>query len=222
MNKVTAIGLSAILSATMAGSAFAQGSEEVEQFTGWSESMGYANAHDVFVEVADGCLKTPRWTDDLAREPCDEVPAPPREEAVMMRASAVIEAQALFDFDKDNIRPDAEVALQELVQEMAGAAEIVGIAVTGHTDNIGAPDYNMGLSQRRADSVKDGLAGLGVDPGLITTVAMGETDPIADNSTSEGRQMNRRVQIEVEAIEEVEAVEEVEVIEEVEEVKVVE
>ena len=202
MNKISAIGLSAILSASMAGSAFAQGSEEMDQFTGWSESMGYANAHDRFIEVADGCLKTPRWTEDDAREPCDEVPAPPREEPEMVTASVVIQADALFDFDKAVITPEAEVALQELVQDMAGAAEIIGITATGHTDSVGPEEYNMGLSQRRADAVKMALEGLGVNPGLISTVAMGETDPVADNSTSEGRALNRRVEIKVETIQE--------------------
>ena len=202
MNKVSAIGLSAILSVSMAGVAFAAG-EGMEEMPDFTDAVGYANANGTYITTLDGCLRTPRWTEEDAMEPCDEVAAPPpREEPAMVRANTVIEADALFDFDKSNIKPEADVALKELVQQMAGAAEIVGITATGHTDSIGSAEYNMGLSQRRADSVKAALGGLGVNPGLITTVAKGESDPIASNDTSEGRAENRRVEIQVEAIEE--------------------
>jgi outer membrane protein OmpA-like peptidoglycan-associated protein len=69
------------------------------------------------------------------------------------------------------------------------------IIVTGHTDSKGAEEYNQKLSERRAESVKNALAGVGVNPSRINTIGYGKSKPIADNSTEAGRQMNRRVEI---------------------------
>ncbi len=203
MNKLTAIGLSAIMSASVAGVAYAQSESTESMMVDFGDATGYANAHGSYIKTADGCLKTPRWNEDEAREPCDAVPAPPPPpEPAIVRANTTIEADALFDFDKSDIKPEADVAIKELVKELAGAAEIIGITATGHTDSIGAEAYNQGLSERRAASVKAAMEGLGVNPGLITASGMGESSPIASNDTREGRAENRRVEIKVEAIEE--------------------
>jgi len=67
--------------------------------------------------------------------------------------------------------------------------------VEGHTDSVGSDAYNMKLSDRRAKSVFDYLTSRGVDPSRLSSVGKGETMPIADNSTAEGRQQNRRVML---------------------------
>lgn len=69
------------------------------------------------------------------------------------------------------------------------------VIIEGHTDNVGGEDYNLGLSQRRAQSVKLYLIGQGVEPGRITTVGKGEQSPLADNSSASGREKNRRVEV---------------------------
>jgi outer membrane protein OmpA-like peptidoglycan-associated protein len=69
------------------------------------------------------------------------------------------------------------------------------IKVLGHTDNVGTAALNMDLSQRRAQSVADILAGSGVPAFRLTTVGMGEDSPVASNLTPEGRAQNRRVEI---------------------------
>ena len=69
------------------------------------------------------------------------------------------------------------------------------IEVVGHTDDVGDDDYNMDLSLQRARSVRDYLVSKGLDPNKIVTTGMGESMPIASNSTPEGRAENRRVQI---------------------------
>ena len=64
-----------------------------------------------------------------------------------------------------------------------------------YTDNTGADAYNQGLSERRANAVRDYVVSQGVNPAQITTVGKGESEPTDDNSTAEGRQNNRRVVI---------------------------
>ena len=69
------------------------------------------------------------------------------------------------------------------------------VEVAGHTDSTGSDAYNQGLSERRASSVANYLRGRGIMNDRLITVGMGESRPIADNGTSEGRQANRRVEI---------------------------
>lgn len=67
----------------------------------------------------------------------------------------------------------------------------------GHTDSVGPEEYNQRLSVRRAESVKAHLVGQGIEANRIYTEGKGESQPVADNSTKEGRAKNRRVEIEV-------------------------
>ena len=69
------------------------------------------------------------------------------------------------------------------------------IRIAGHTDSTGSESYNQQLSERRAESVKQALASQGVNPARMNAVGFGESQPIADNSTEAGRQLNRRVTI---------------------------
>jgi outer membrane protein OmpA-like peptidoglycan-associated protein len=72
----------------------------------------------------------------------------------------------------------------------------IGGSIVGHTDSVGSEAFNMGLSQRRAESVAGHLRSQGVDLGSAWTVTgMGESQPIATNDTAEGRAMNRRVEV---------------------------
>lgn len=69
------------------------------------------------------------------------------------------------------------------------------VRVEGYTDNTGGSGYNLQLSERRADAVRDALLAQGVDPGRIVTLGRGEAQPVASNATESGRQANRRVEI---------------------------
>ena len=105
-------------------------------------------------------------------------------------------AEALFDFDKAVVKEDGKAALDDLMTKLQGMNTEVMIAV-GHTDSVGSNAYNDKLSLRRADAVKAYLVSKGLDPARLYTEGKGETQPVADNTTDEGRAKNRRVTIEV-------------------------
>jgi outer membrane protein OmpA-like peptidoglycan-associated protein len=102
-----------------------------------------------------------------------------------------------FDFDKSNIRPDAVPVLDEAVRILKEESEIV-VTVEGHTDWIGTEEYNQGLSERRANAVRNYLVGHGIDPARLRTQGFGELRPVATNETVDGRAQNRRVELRVE------------------------
>lgn len=99
-----------------------------------------------------------------------------------------------FDFDKSDIRPDAAVVLDVAVERLRECPNLRA-RIEGHTDWIGTECYNIGLSQRRADSVKRYFVGKGIAPERLTTEGFGESRPIATNETREGRQRNRRTEL---------------------------
>lgn len=105
-------------------------------------------------------------------------------------------AEALFDFDRALVKPEGKAALDDLMRRLQGMDTEVMIAV-GHTDSVGSDAYNQKLSLRRADAVKAYLVSKGLDQARLYTEGKGETQPIADNATAEGRARNRRVVIEV-------------------------
>jgi outer membrane protein OmpA-like peptidoglycan-associated protein len=69
------------------------------------------------------------------------------------------------------------------------------VQIEGFTDNVGGDDYNQGLSERRADSVRDALTGMGIARDRILTKGLGKSSPVGDNDTAAGRQQNRRVEV---------------------------
>lgn len=101
-----------------------------------------------------------------------------------------------FDVESFSLRPSAQ-------QDIATMADILKnyektkILVAGHTDSSGSEEFNQKLSERRANAVKNIMVAKGVAPARINTVGFGESQPIADNSTSPGRQLNRRVEIKI-------------------------
>ena len=112
-----------------------------------------------------------------------------------VRQSIVIQADALFDFDKSVVRPDGKKSIDEALAKMGGV-DLEMVIATGHTDSIGTDAYNQRLSERRAAAVKDYLVSKGIPAAKITTIGKGESQPVATNKTGEGRQKNRRVDIE--------------------------
>ena len=100
-----------------------------------------------------------------------------------------------FDFDKYNIRPDARAdpragGLQVLKEEPS-----INVSCQGHTDSVGTEAYNLGLSDRRANAVRDWLIKCGIPASRLSDQGFGEANPVASNATAEGRAQNRRTEL---------------------------
>jgi outer membrane protein OmpA-like peptidoglycan-associated protein len=100
----------------------------------------------------------------------------------------------LFDFNKSTLRPEARRSLTAMAETFKKYND-TNIMITGHTDNVGTDEVNNRLSQQRADAVANYLASLGIDRKRLLTKGLGESEPVADNTTAQGRQQNRRVEI---------------------------
>lgn len=99
-----------------------------------------------------------------------------------------------FETGKTTLRPDAERMLQE-VRKLASSHPELKLLIEGHTDNVGGPAANRKLSEDRAAAVKSWLAAHGVKPAQLTTTGLGDSRPVADNASEEGRARNRRVEL---------------------------
>jgi outer membrane protein OmpA-like peptidoglycan-associated protein len=110
------------------------------------------------------------------------------------RGLVVNMGDVLFATGKFNLKPEAQIVLAKLSGIILSHPGL-NLAVEGYTDTVGSDDFNMKLSQQRADTVHDYLVGQGLTASSVTSQGFGKADPVADNGTAAGRQKNRRVQI---------------------------
>ncbi len=101
-----------------------------------------------------------------------------------------------FDFDKATLTSNAKSILDGVSEDLNAYSDIK-VELSGHTDSRGSDSYNQNLSERRAASVRRYLEGKGIDGSRMTSVGYGESQPIADNETDAGRELNRRVELKV-------------------------
>ena len=104
--------------------------------------------------------------------------------------------KVLFDFDRSDLSAAARSQLDGLMGKLSHA-NVASIRVVGHTDSVGTDAYNEGLSERRASSVVEYLLTQGLAPEKLTSEGKGESEPVADNETEEGRAQNRRVELHI-------------------------
>jgi len=110
-----------------------------------------------------------------------------------------LSSEASFDVDSSAIKPAFQPALDRVGSVMRKYDKTV-VHVIGHTDSTGSEDYNQRLSERRAISVADHLSSRGVDRGRLYASGRGELEPRASNETTEGRRLNRRVDLYINAV----------------------
>ncbi|MVW72353.1 outer membrane protein OmpA [Bordetella sp. 15P40C-2] len=189
MNKPSKFALAlAFAAVTAAGAASAQTVDN------WRNPFG-----DVWMNGTNElCWRDAFWTPATGIPGCDGVPVAqaPVAKPAPMASKVVFNADTFFDFDKSTLKPEGRQLLDQVAQQ-AQAINLETIIAVGHTDSIGTEAYNMGLSERRAASVKAYLVSRGIDPNRIYTEGKGEAQPIASNKTREGRAQNRRVEIEI-------------------------
>ena len=100
----------------------------------------------------------------------------------------------LFAVDDATVRPDLQRDLRALAGNLQAYPNST-VQIVGHTDSDGDAAYNLGLSQRRAQSVANVLVAAGVSGSRLQTIGRGEDQPVADNLTAQGKAQNRRVEI---------------------------
>lgn len=109
------------------------------------------------------------------------------------KGTKVVLNNVFFETGKSDLSNESRVELNKAVELMETNPSMV-IEVGGHTDNVGDDDFNMKLSHERAKSVRQYLVNAGIDSGRIQAKGYGETTPVADNDTEEGRAANRRTE----------------------------
>ncbi|MEK7786372.1 MAG: OmpA family protein [Chloroflexota bacterium] len=123
----------------------------------------------------------------------------PKPEPVVEKIS--LKAGALFDVSKADLKPAGKSELDAMVSKIRDSdTQIEQITITGHTDAAGASEYNLKLSERRAEAVKAYLVSKGLSGDRIVTKGAGDAQPVASNKTAAGRAQNRRVDIDIRAL----------------------
>ncbi len=123
----------------------------------------------------------------------DEEPPPPPPPPPPTKTKLVLRG-VHFGFDKASLRAEGMPILAEAAK-ILNENPSVNVEVQGYTDGVGSAEYNLGLSDRRAATVKDYLVSQGVSSSRLTTKGYGKADPVASNDTDEGRAQNRRVEL---------------------------
>ncbi|KQT66771.1 outer membrane protein OmpA-like peptidoglycan-associated protein [Pseudomonas sp. 2957] len=148
----------------------------------------------------DRCPDTPENTEvdhrgcPLPQYPVAVKPVEPAPQSEVITLSDA--GNVLFDFDKSDLTPAAKAQLDTLMDKLRNA-DVVSIKVIGHTDSKGSDAYNQALSERRASSVAAYLLSQGLAPNKLTSEGRGESEPVADNASDEGRADNRRVELHI-------------------------
>ncbi len=124
-------------------------------------------------------------------------PAPtPVYKPVIKRGEQIVLEGVYFDTGSAKIKPESYSTLDQNVSKIRNSHRDLRIVVVGYTDDRGSETMNQRLSERRADSVKTYFVSKGIDSSRITSIGRGESNPIATNSTVDGRAQNRRIELE--------------------------
>jgi large repetitive protein len=167
---------------------------EAEDKDGFQDDDGCPdpdNDGDGLLDAADGCpneAESKNGVDD--EDGCPDL--------VRFAGTQIMTLKPIhFEVNSSVIKSDSEAIVQEMAAVITSHPEIVQLSIDGHTDSKGNPDKNLKLSQGRADSVRTFLINLGIAPERLVARGYGDTMPIADNATPDGRTKNRRVEFNI-------------------------
>jgi outer membrane protein OmpA-like peptidoglycan-associated protein len=125
-------------------------------------------------------------------------PAPVVEEAVVVKEETIVIRDVNFQFDSAKLTAADKDKLNTIATRLKQEAASARLTVTGHTDSVGSDAYNQKLSDKRAHSVVEYLIESGVPrSSFVSVTGAGESQPVADNKTADGRAMNRRTEIKI-------------------------
>lgn len=146
----------------------------------------------------DKCPGTPRGVKVDADGCPPPVPAPVVEEVVVVKEEVIVIRDVHFQFDKATLTPSDKDVLNTIATRLKQEASSAQLTVTGHTDSVGSDTYNQKLSDKRAHSVVEYLIQQGVPrSSFVSVTGAGESQPVADNKTADGRAQNRRTEIKI-------------------------
>ena len=146
----------------------------------------------------DKCPGTPKGVRVDADGCPPPVPAPVVEETAVVKEEVIVIRDVHFEFDKAKLTSADKVVLDKIATRLKAEAPDARLTVTGHTDSVGSDAYNQKLSDRRAHSVVEYLISQGVPrSSFVSVTGAGESQPVADNKTADGRSMNRRTEIKI-------------------------
>ena len=184
---------------------FAQSTAE-----GWARAELERQRLALEVEEAKAAEQEARWQADVAQRELDELRRQREREIERLQKALnqIVETRRTalglvmnlgsdtinFDFDKADLRPKERELLSRIVGVLL-TWQGYRVQIWGHTDDIGSDEYNLELSQRRAEAVKNYLVEAGIDPSIITTKGFGKSRPLVPGKTPEARAKNRRVEI---------------------------
>jgi len=145
----------------------------------------------------DKCPHTPKGV-PVDANGCPPVPVAVVEEVVVVKEETIVIREVHFEFDSAKLTGADKTKLDTIATRLKQEAASAQLRVTGHTDSVGSDAYNLRLSEKRAHSVTDYLINAGVPRSAFVSVSgAGESQPVADNKTAEGRALNRRTEIKI-------------------------
>jgi OOP family OmpA-OmpF porin len=190
--------LAGVLASALFATAAVNAAESRESTPGYPQD----SSNNIIRSGTGDCVHTGSWTSAEANVVgCDGMTLEVEIEVIEGAPSGLIGAisipdVALFAFDSDKLTDDGKNAIEEYRAKLRPElSEAYAGIIIGHTDSTGNAEYNMGLSERRAQSVADYLVSTGVDAEKLRVTGRGKNDPVASNDTPEGRAQNRRVDI---------------------------
>ena len=168
---------------------FGDGASATEQYV--SHRFDAPGAYGVRLTVTDNDGETQSAEITITVTPRPAAAPPPREATPTPQ---IVLRGVRFDFDSSAISAESAEILAEAVRAFSDNPAM-RIEIVGHTDSTGPEAYNQGLSERRAQGVLEHLAAAGIGRERFNAVGYGERQPLADNTTREGRTRNRRVEL---------------------------